>query len=357
MSVCPRKAQAPRGLGFAGPGNRPAVGYNPPVPTPAPTLPTPPLADPVRRHVRTDHARLPADATVAAALDGLRKHPPGGRIVYFYAVDAAGKLVGVVPTRRLLTAPLDAAVRDVANDRVVAVPADATVAEACEFFVLHRLLGFPVVEPDRTLLGVVDVSLYTDEVTDLDRREAEDDLFQLVGVHLDDARRGTPAGAFRTRFPWLLANVAGGLAAAGITGLFGAELRAAVSLAAFVPVVLALAESVAIQSVGLALQAPAGRPAAALLRGEAAAGGLLGLACAAAVGLVALAWLGAGPVVGAVCGGIAGGVTAAALLGAAVPLLLRRLHREPQVAAGPVALALTDVATLLAYFGLARVLL
>ena len=326
------------------------------MPTPAPTLPTPPLADPVRRHVRTDHARLPADATVAAALDGLRKHPPGGRIVYFYAVDAAGKLVGVVPTRRLLTAPLDTPVRNAANAGAVTIPADATVAEACEFFILHRLLGFPVVESDGRLIGVVDVSLYTDELTDLDRREAEDDLFQLVGVHLDDARRAGPAAAFRGRFPWLLANVAGGLTAAFLTGLFEAELRAAVSLALFVPVVLALAESVAIQSVGLSLSATRRGPWA-LLRGELATGSLLGLACAAAVGSVALLWLGAGPVAAAVCGGIFAGVTAAAALGAAVPLALKLLHREPQVAAGPVALALTDVATLLAYFGLARVLI
>ena len=332
------------------------------MPTPAPLSPTPPLTDPVARHLRTDHAKLPADATVAAALDGLRADPPGGRIVYFYAVDAAGKLVGVVPTRRLLTAPPDTPVRELANARVVTLPATATVADACEFFVLHRLLAFPVVEADRTLLGVVDVSLYTDEVTDLDRREAEDDLFQLIGVHLSDARRRTPAAAFRTRFPWLLANVAGGLTAAFLTGLFEAELRAAVALALFVPVVLALAESVAIQSVGLSLQASDGRTGGrrgplALLRGEAATGGLLGLACAAAVGAVAVVWQGPGPVAAAVCGGIAAGVTAAAVLGAAVPLALKKLHREPQVAAGPVALALTDVATLLAYFGSARALL
>ena len=79
--------------------------------------------------------------------------------------------------------------------------------------------------------------------------------------------------------------------------------------------------------------------------------------CAAAVGVVALLWQGPGPVAAAVFGGIAGGVTSAAILGAAVPLALKKLHREPQVAAGPVALALTDVATLVAYFGLARALL
>ena len=345
-----------------------------------PTAAAPPLDAPVRDHLRTDHARLRAGDTVAEALAAIRAAPPAGRILYFYVVDgpaaagadgadekkeeknetgavpcgAGGKLVGVVPTRRLVTAALDARVRDLMVPGPIAVPAAATVAEACEFFILHRLLAFPVVDPAGTLLGVVDVSLYAEEIADLDRREANDDLFQLVGVHLGDAGRQTPARAFVTRFPWLLANVAGGLTAALLTGLFEAELRKAVTLALFIPVVLALAESVAIQSVGLSLAAAGRRGFWRTLGGEAAAGALLGLACGAAVGLAALAWLGSGPVVGCVLGGVAGGVTCAAALGTAVPLALRRVHREPQVAAGPVALALTDVATLLIYFGLAR---
>ena len=55
-------------------------------------------------------------------------------------------------------------------------------------------------------------------------------------------------------------------------------------------------------------------------------------------------------------GGIAGGVTIAAGVGLAVPAVLRLLRRDPQVAAGPIALAAADVLTLLAYFNLARLL-
>ena len=318
------------------------------MPTPA----APPLDDPVGKHLRTDHARLRAGETVQEALAQIRADPPGDRIFYFYVVDEAGKLVGVVPVRRLVTSGPDAPLRDLMIPGPVAVPAAATVAEACEFFVLHRLLAFPVVDPAGKLLGVVDVSLYAEEVSDLDRREANHDLFQLVGVHLEDVRRNSPARAFASRFPWLLANVAGGLTAAFLTGLFEAELRKAVALALFVPVVLALAESVAIQSVTLSLNGRRG--AWRTLGNELAAGALLGLACAAAVGAVAAVWQGVGPVLLCVLGGVAGGVTTAALLGTAVPQALRLVHREPQVAAGPVALALTDVATLLIYFSLAR---
>ena len=86
-------------------------------------------------------------------------------------------------------------------DNVVAIPDWATVLIASEYFATRRLLAFPVVNAKGQLLGVVDVSLFTDEVIDLARR-TYDDIFQLIGVH-GTAQRST-LDAFKDRFPWLL---------------------------------------------------------------------------------------------------------------------------------------------------------
>lgn len=320
------------------------------------------LADPVTRHMRADFARLALDQTVGEAIAAARALPPEGRIIYFYVLDAAGRLAGVVPTRRLLLSPDATPIRDVMVTRVVTIPAAATVLDACEFFLLHKLLAFPVVDDERRMLGIVDVDLYTEELADVDRRQDLDDLFQLIGVHFEDSHARSPVAAFRSRFPWLLANIAGGIMAAFLSGLFQAELEKAVALALFVPVVLALAESVAIQSVSIALQRLHGRPPSLggilrSVRHESLTGMLLGAASAAAVALVALAWLGQRAVAAALLGGITGGVVCAAAIGVAMPNLLRLFAREPQVAAGPVALAATDMVTLVIYFSLARQLL
>ncbi len=320
------------------------------------------LGDPVTRHMRTDFARLTPHHTVGEAITAARAAPPTGRIIYFYVLDAAGRLEGVVPTRRLLLSPDVTPIRDVMVTRVVTIPAVATVLDACEFFLLHKLLAFPVVDGERRMLGIVDVDLYTDKLADVDRREELDDLFQLIGVHFEDSQARSPAAAFTSRFPWLVANIAGGIVAAFLSGLFQAELEKAVALALFVPVVLALAESVAIQSVSIALQRLHGRrpTLAAIVRAvrhESLTGLLLGAASALAVAVVALAWLGQRTVALAVLGGITGGVTCAAAIGVAMPNVLRLFAREPQVAAGPVALAATDMVTLLIYFSIARWLL
>jgi magnesium transporter len=218
------------------------------------------------------------------------------------------------------------------------------------------------VDQERRVVGVVDVELYTEELTDLDASERNDDLFQLIGVHLTEAQQSSSLLSFRSRFPWLLCNVAGGIVAAFLTGLFEAELHKAVALALFIPVVLALAESVSIQSVSLALQTLHGRRPtwAALgqkLRHELLTGAFLGGASGTLVALVALVWLGQVAVALCVAGGVAGGVAGAAAVGLALPNLFRMLRRDPQVAAGPIALASADMITLLLYFNLARWLL
>ncbi len=317
------------------------------------------LNDPIARHMRGGFASLLDDQSVGEALEMVRRQPPEGRIIYFYVLDRDGRLRGVVPTRRLLLNPPEKAVAEIMVREVIAVPETATVLEACEFFVMHRFLAFPVVDAQRRMVGVIDVELYTAELGDIDRRERYDELFQLIGVHLSAAYEGTPLSAFRNRFPWLICNVVGGILAAFIAGLFQGELQRVAALALFIPVVLAVAESISIQSLSLTLQLLRGRRLTlrtlfGKVRTEMATGLLLGLGAGIVVSLAAWLWLGEGKVVLALLGGMAGGATCSAAMGVAMPIMLRLFRRDPQVAAGPIALAVTDMITLLIYLNFAR---
>jgi magnesium transporter len=246
--------------------------------------------------------------------------------------------------------------------QVVALPPEATVLDACEFFIQHRLLAIPVVDAERRLLGVVDMELYTDELSNLGDANKREDLFQSIGVRITEGQHRTPLFAFRKRFPWLGCNLAAGILAAFLCGFFQAELNRAVALAFFIPVVLNLAESVSSQSVSLTLQwlrdqPPTRKVLLQNIRSELATGLLLGLGSGATVGMVALVWLGQPRVMFCLLGGITGGVVGAALLGLTMPVVLRLFHLEPRVAAGPIALAGSDVITIVLYLSLARLLL
>jgi magnesium transporter len=320
------------------------------------------LQELITQHLRRDFNMLLSRQTVAEALTTIRERQLPGRIVYFYVLDDSGRLAGVVPTRRLLLSPLDKRVGDIMDQKVIAIPHTATVLDACEFFTMHRLLAFPVVDESRHMIGVVDVELYTEELEDIDRSQQSNDLFQLIGVQLAQAQQASHYQVFRNRFPWLLCNVAAGTMAAFLAGLFEGELQRAVALALFIPVVLALAESVTVQSISLALQSLHGeRPSLKSLflklRRESVNGLLLGTAVAAVVGLVSILWLGQFRVTLCIVFAITGGVLASAIVGTAMPHLVRLLQRDPRVAAGPIALAMADLITLWLYLNCARWLL
>lgn len=324
-------------------------------------LPEQHLDEPVSRHVHQKYIRLSAGQTVAQALHQIRQTGQEGWIVYFYVVDDQNRLVGVIPARRLLLNPPEARIDDLMERKVISLPQSATLLEACEFFLLHRLLALPVLDEQGRMVGIIDVKLYTDEITDLARREEYEDVFQLIGVRLAEVRSASAPRAFAGRFPWLLCNIAGGLACAFIAGAFQDVLAQRVVLALFIPVVLALAESVSIQSLTLAIQLHESgqfdwRRLQRLGR-EAMVGLLLGLAAGGLVAGVGMAWHGTARVGGVLLGGIGLSVMIAALLGQAVPAAVRSMRRDPKLAAGPIALAMTDIATLVCYLGLAALML
>lgn len=316
------------------------------------------LNDPVTAHMRRDFARLRDDQTVAEALAAIRNSSIGGRIVYFYVLDAEERLRGVIPTRALLLSPPEARLHDLMVKRVITVPPDATLLDVCDLFLLHRLLAFPVVDQQGRMIGVIDVEHYTDELLQIGDRELSNDIFQLIGVRLAQIRKASLPNVVRFRFPWLLCNIVGGLLCAWLSRSFEWVLAQTISLALFIPVVLALAESVSIQTLTLTLQAHHGTRSSwrrwlGELAAEAPVGAALGIGTGTIVGLAAWLWLGLPRVGLTVAGGIAGAVAVAALLGLLVPATLWSLERDPRVASGPIALALTDLATLTIYFGLA----
>jgi len=319
------------------------------------------LDTPVHEHMRTDFVHLHPDMTVGQALEFILETQPAGRIIYFYVVDGDGRLRGVVPTRGLLLSPRDKLLSQILITPVVALPKDATVLDACAFFTLHKLLAFPVVDEERRMIGLVDVDMYTRELRDLDRWESHNDLFQLIGVQVTEAQQRSVPALFRRRLPWLLATLAGGLLTAAISDFYY-SVASLILVLPFIPLVLALSSSVAAQSVSLALQTLHGQDATwaklrSKLNRELAIGVLLGVACGLIVAMVAFVWKGDTTTSLGLLGSIVGGVTCAAVLGFATPYLFRMLGRNPQVAAGPITLAAADVASLLVYFNIARVLI
>src|SRR5437763_10807175 len=219
----------------------------------------PDFNSPVVEHARKDFPLLDAEVTVGQALDRIRREGVGERVVYFFAVDSDKRLVGVLPTRRLLTASLESPLRELMVTRVVAIPATATVLDACEFFVLYKFFAFPVVDAERHIIGIVDISLFTAEMLEQDSASfvaaRSDEIFQALGVRLSQLRGASAWRVFRYRFPWLLATIFGGTMCALLAGAFESTLASSLVIAFFLTMVLGLNECVSMQTMTVTIQA------------------------------------------------------------------------------------------------------
>ncbi len=311
---------------------------------------------------RKDFIELRPEFTVREALNYIRSQQVGEKIVYFYVVGKDGRLVGVLPTRRLLAASPDQTISELMITRVVTIPRKATVLDACEFFIMHKFLAFPVVDEQRRMVGLVDVSIFTEEVFDYARREKWDEVFETIGFHLEQVQNASPLRAFRFRFPWLAATIGSGVLCALLTSAYEMTLAKSLILAFFLTLVLGLGESVAIQSMTVAVQSlravkPSLKWYLSALRRESGTAVMLGGACGTVVGLIAWFWRGEGLAAIAIGGSIALALFWACFFGLSIPSLLHALKLDPKIAAGPMTLALADIFTILSYFSLAAYLL
>jgi magnesium transporter len=231
----------------------------------------------------------------------------------------------------------------------VTLPATATVREAAALLVRHRLLAVPIVGALDRMLGVVDAAaLDLDIATELTGERVEE-IFQLIGVRLAGA---APSG-FAARFPSLLWTVFGGLIAAAIAGAHEHLLNAFTALALFMPVTLALSESIGIQSVVLAIERAAKRSH----RREARIALALAAACAAIVCGVATVWQRDVRLAAVVALALPIAMVTTAIVGLLLPRVLLALRRNPSVAAGPMVLAIADFVSLIVYFRIAALVL
>ena len=319
------------------------------------------LSRPAEQFMWPVETAIRADGTIAAALDSLRARKIDRAITYFYAVDADGRLLGVMPTRRLLLESTDQRVEDLMERPPICVRGSSTLGEAMELFALHHLLALPVVDDDGKLIGQLDVELYAEEAVDVAEKHRVIDLFQLIGLSVQQVRQGSAWAGFKIRMPWLLFNIMGGIMCAVIANHFRLVLSEVLLLAMFIPLVLTLSEAVSMQSMTMSLQYLRGRVRWGMLlrRGakEWRTGVLLGLCSGLLVGLAATFWSPTATTVAAIFLSIAASMLAAATIGTSVPMILHALKLDPKVAAGPVVLMMADTLTTFVYLGLATSLL
>ncbi|MCX4244426.1 magnesium transporter [Paraliomyxa miuraensis] len=308
--------------------------------------------------------RVSPDATVGDALVMIQEEEePPETAFYVYVVDSVDeRLVGVISLRMLVISRPNQTIRDIMEREVVKVTADTDQEDVAELVSRYDLVSVPVVDEHDVMLGVVEV----DDVVDVIREEATEDILKMAGAGEELAEVRTFVGSFRVRWRWLLAAAAGGTAAALSLSGFDTALASVPALAFFMPVVAGMGGNVGMQSStivvrGLAVGFVEASRVRRLVFREVSLGASLGLLYGALIAAASMA-VGNADVDAWRLGlvvmlGTAGSMTIAAAVGTCTPLVLDRFGVDPAVATGPFVTTSVDVMGLIFYFWLATVLI
>jgi magnesium transporter len=288
--------------------------------------------------------------------DAIRKLQDAGdlpMVFYIYVVDDQGKLSGVLSLRQLLLKRPEIKLKDIMVTDVIRVTADTDQEEVAQLVASYNLLAVPVVDQQNNLVGFITV----DDVIDVIKDEATEDIFRLAGVDTDERVFNPPRTSVVKRIPWLVVNLATAFIAALVVSQFEGAIAQFAVLAVFMPIVPSMGGNAGNQALtvmvrGIALGELSWANSRKALFKEILVGAVNGLATGVLAGLVAYWWK-ANPWLGAVLAlAMLGNLVVAAVAGTLVPLVLRRMKIDPALASSVFVTTATDVAGFLLFLGL-----
>jgi magnesium transporter len=189
-------------------------------------------------------------SSTMTADDAIRKlraeGPPPETTYYLFVTSDQGELVGVASLRALITARASTPIADIMRRDVITVYADDDQETVAAIIRKYSLLGVPVIDAQRRLLGMVSI----DEILDVMQEETAEDIAQTVGTAREEvAQTATQRDIIRSRFISLSFSLLGGLAAGWVLTRYNPFIFAHTTLIFYtLPVVIAVGHVMGAQS-------------------------------------------------------------------------------------------------------------
>lgn len=302
----------------------------------------------------TDYVYIFSDATVDEAISDVRQFGHKAETIYYiYVVDYKKHLKGVLSLRELITAPRDKKIQEIMHTKIVSVHVDQDQEEVAKIISKYSLLAVPVVNESNRLLGIVTV----DDAMEVLEEEDTEDIHRLAGITPEDdiASSKTIWGAAKKRLLWLVICLIGDMLSGTVIDGFSHVLESMVTVAFFIPVLMATGGNVGTQSLALAVRSMATekltrKNVLRFIAGETLAGLQLGVICGVIVSILAYVWQNNAQLSMAVGLSMGASLILASLIGVLVPLIFRFFNIDPAVASGPFITTIVDISTLVIYF-------
>ena len=274
-------------------------------------------------------------------------------IFYLFVIDDSNRLVGVASLKDLVLEPPEKKIMDFMNPEVISVPVHLDQEEVAQLFKKYDLVTVPVVDDNHRLVG----RITHDDIIDVLEEEADEDISRMAGVIHQEIAEESSLKISRARLPWLVAGLFGGVLAAAVINEFETALQRIITLAFFIPVIMAMGGSSGTQAATVIVRGMATGDISIINIGkrlwvELRVSFINGIICGIILGIIVSLWLSNVPLGMVVAISLVIIVLSSGFIGAAVPLILNKLHIDPALATGPFVTTLNDILSLLIYLGM-----
>lgn len=301
----------------------------------------------------TEYVSVTADQTVGSSMNYLKIVGREAEIIYYiFVVDEMGYLVGVISLRDLIINDEKTVIRDIMNERVIAIKVGDDQEDVAQTIKDYDLLAVPVTDYKNRMLGIITV----DDIIDVIDEEATSDYSGLAGVDVEETGEN-PFQAAAKRLPWLITLLFLGMSTATLIGHYETLVSEASILAVFISLITGTAGNAGTQSLAVAVRRIAvqedDQSFYRLVLSEILTGLITGLVTGVTIFLIVGIWK-HNFMLGFVIGmAMLCAITVANLAGSIIPMLMDKLGFDPAVASGPFITTLSDLTSVLIYFSIA----
>jgi len=271
---------------------------------------------------------------------------------YIYVIDKENKLIGVLSLKEIFRCQPEVKIKDLMIKKIIKVCPYTDQERVAILALKYNLKAIPVVDKENHFLGIVP----SDIILDILHSEHVEDFLKSSGIHgsLGKTIGGSAFFLARIRIPWLILGLFGGIGAAQIINFFETPLKTHFILAAFIPLIVYMADAVGTQTETLFIRNLVLDFHLGIKKyffREIQVSLLLALILGTLLFLLSVTLLSAPCFIGLILGiSLFFTILSAILIGILVPFLLQKLKKDPAVGAGPFGTILRDVLSLIIYF-------